>query len=90
MGFHERARIASRTGCGGVRDRDLVVSPPPPSRFTRIHLTQLTNRLTTTLIADDEYNAVISHFDVEGDEEMKYKLLVNEVVKGTALWLHHH
>jgi len=39
--------------------------------------------------SDDEYNAVIDHFDVEGDGEMRYEPLVNEVVKGTSHWLHH-
>ncbi|GMI12143.1 hypothetical protein TrLO_g5968 [Triparma laevis f. longispina] len=38
---------------------------------------------------DSEMMAVIEHFDLEGDGEMRYEPLVQEVVKGTRHWMEH-
>ncbi|GMH69136.1 hypothetical protein TrST_g2288 [Triparma strigata] len=38
---------------------------------------------------DSELMAVIEHFDLEGDGEMRYEPLVQEVVKGTRHWMEH-
>ena len=39
--------------------------------------------------SDETFNAVIDHFDVDGDGEMRYEPLVDEVVKGSRHWLEH-